>query len=81
MQMSGEYTRKLFSRRERGFGNRVMFEASNLTFASMQTKLNLVQYVDRAIMTPNEVREILHYAPLEGGDEPIRRLDTRPADE
>jgi len=81
MQMSGEYTRKLFSRRERGFGNRIMFEASNLTFASMQTKLNLVQYVDRAIMTPNEVREILHYAPLEGGDEPIRRLDTRPADE
>jgi len=81
LQMSGEYTRKLFSRRERGFGNRIMFEASNLTFASMQTKLNLVQYVDRAIMTPNEVREILHYAPLEGGDEPIRRLDTRPADE
>jgi HK97 family phage portal protein len=81
MQMSGEYTRKLFSRRERGFGNHIMFEASNLTFASMQTKLNLVQYVDRAIMTPNEVREILHYAPLEGGDEPIRRLDTRPADE
>lgn len=81
MQLSGEYTRKLFSRRERGFGNRIMFEASNLTFASMQTKLNLVQYVDRAIMTPNEVREILHYAPLEGGDEPIRRLDTRPTSE
>ncbi|MEG3069446.1 MAG: phage portal protein [Candidatus Syntrophopropionicum ammoniitolerans] len=65
LQMSGEYTRKLFSRRERGFGNRIIFEAANLTFASMQTKLNLVQYVDRAIMTPNEVREILHYAPLE----------------
>lgn len=81
LQMSGEYTRKLFSRRERGFGNRIIFEAANLTFASMQTKLNLVQYVDRAIMTPNEVREILHYAPLEGGDKPIRRLDTRPADE
>lgn len=81
VQLSGEYTRKLFSRRERGFGNRIMFEASNLTFASMQTKLNLVQYVDRAIMTPNEVRDILHYAPLEGGDTPIRRLDTRPANE
>lgn len=76
LQMSGQYTIKLFSRRERGFGNRIMFETSNLTFASMQTKLSLVQYVDRGIMTPNEVREILHYAPLDGGDVPLLRKDT-----
>lgn len=81
LQMSGEYTRKLFTRRERGFGNKIIFESSNLTFASMKTKLDLVQYVDRGIMTPNEVREILHYAPLEDGDTPVRRLDTRPVDE
>lgn len=81
VQLAGEYTRKLFSRHQRGFGNKIIFESSNLAFASMKTKLSLVQYVDRAIMTPNEVREILHYAPLEGGDKPIRRLDTRPADE
>jgi len=81
LQLSGEYTRKLFSRRERGFGNKIIFESSNLTFASMKTKLDLVQYVDRGIMTPNEVREILHYAPIEGGDTPIRRLDTRPTNE
>ena len=81
IQLSGEYTRKLFSRRERGFGNKIIFESSNLNFASMQTKLNLVQYVDRGIMNPNEVRAILNMAPREGGDEYIRRLDTRPADE
>lgn len=81
IQLSGEYTRKLFSRRERGHGNKIIFESSNLTFASMQTKLNLVQYVDRGILNPNEVREILNMAPREGGDEYIRRLDTRPADE
>lgn len=81
IQLSGEYTRKLFSRRERGFGNKIVFESSNLNFASMQTKLNLVQYVDRGIMNPNEVRAILNMAPREGGDEYIRRLDTRPADE
>lgn len=80
-QLSGEYTRKLFSRRERGFGNRIVFESSNLTFASMQTKLGLVQFVDRGILSPNEVRRILNYAPREGGDEYIRRLDTRPTDE
>ncbi len=81
IQLSGEYTRKLFSRRERGFGNRITFESSNLTFASMQTKLNLVQYVDRGILSPNEVREILNMAPREGGDEYVRRLDTRPTTE
>lgn len=81
LQLSGEYSRKLFSRRERGFGNRIIFESSNLSFASMQTKLNLVQYVDRGIMTPNEVREILSFAPIDGGDTPIRRLDTRPTSE
>lgn len=76
IQLSGEYTRKLFSRRERGFGNKIMFEASNLTFASMKTKLDLTRYVDRGIMSPNEVREILHYAPREGGDTYILRKDT-----
>jgi len=81
IQLSGEYTRKLFTRRERGYGNKIIFETSNLTFASMQTKLNLVQYVDRGILNPNEVRAILNMAPREGGDEYIRRLDTRPADE
>lgn len=78
IQMSGEFTRKLFSRKERGYGNKIIFESSNLAFASMQTKLNLVQFVDRGIMTPNEVREILNMAPIDGGDIPIRRLDTAP---
>lgn len=81
IQLSNEYTRKLFSRRERGFGNKILFESSNLSFASMQTKLNLVNYVDRGIMTPNEVREVLNMAPIEGGDVAIRRLDTRPTTE
>jgi hypothetical protein len=43
---------------------------------SMQEKMNLVQMVDRGAMTPNEWREALNLAPIEGGDEPIRRLDT-----
>lgn len=81
VQMSGEFSRKLFSRRERGFGNKIVFESSNLAFASMQTKLGLVQFVDRGIMSPNDVRAVLNMAPVEGGDEMIRRLDTRPTTE
>lgn len=77
MQLSGEYTRKLFSRRERGFGNSIIFEASNLQYASMSTKLNLLQMVDRGALTPNEWRRILGgLAPVDGGDKVIRRLDT-----
>lgn len=76
-QMSGEYTRKIFTKRERGFGNKIVFEASNLTFASMQTKLALQAMVDRGAMTPNEWREVLNLSPVDGGDQPIRRLDTQ----
>ncbi|ERT57745.1 phage portal protein [Peptoniphilus sp. BV3C26] len=79
VQMSNEFTRKIFTRRERGFGNKIIFESSNLNFASMQTKLNLVQFVDRGIMNPDEVREILNMAPIPDGlgQAYIRRLDTR----
>ena len=76
MQLSNEFTRKLFTRRERGFVNKIVFEASNLQYASISTKLNLVQMVDRGALTPNEWREALNLHPIEGGDEPIRRLDT-----
>lgn len=78
MQLSNEFTRKLFTRRERGFGNRIVFESSNLQYASMSTKLRLVQFIDRGMMTANEVRRILNMSPIEGGDVPVRRLDTVP---
>ena len=78
IQASNEFTRKLFSRRERGFGNQIIFESSNLSFASMQTKLQLLGAVDRGALTPNEWRELMHYSPIEGGDQALRRLDTAP---
>lgn len=75
-QLGGEYTRKLFSLRERGFGNRIVFEASSWDGASLGTKLNLMQMVDRGALTPNEWRLAFNLAPVPGGDDPIRRLDT-----
>ena len=76
VQLSTLFSRKLFSRKERAFGNKIVFESNNLSFASMATKLQLVQFVDRGIMSPNEVREILSYAPAPDGDTFVRRLDT-----
>jgi len=47
----------------------------------VRTKLELVQLVDRGIMTPNQLAEVFNLPPVPGGDIPIRRLDTRPVDE
>lgn len=76
IQLANEFTKKIFTRRERGFGNKIIFESSNLQYASMSTKLALQSMVDRGAMTPNEWREVFGLAPIEGGDSPIRRLDT-----
>lgn len=81
IQLGQEFTRKLFTRRERGFGNKIVFESFNLQYASMKTKLGLVAMVDRGALTPNEWRRIMNLAPTEGGDKPIRRLDTIPVSE
>lgn len=75
-QMSNAYTIRLFSRRERGYGNKIVFESANLMFANTATKLNFVSMVDRGALTPNEWRALFNMAPLENGDTPIRRLDT-----
>ena len=76
VQLSHEYTRKLFTRKERGYGNSIMFESSNLAFASLDTKMRFAfDGVDRGIVSPNEARDVLGYAPIEGGDTYVRRLD------
>ena len=76
LQMSQEYTRKLFSRRQRGVGNKILFEAGSLQYASMDIKLKFSDMVDRGAMTPNEWRNILNLGPVDGGDILVRRLDT-----
>ena len=77
IQMSDEYTRKLFTRKERGFGNRIFFDAANLQCASLSTKLALQAMVDRGALTPNERRETVNLSPVPDGDKPLRRLDTQ----
>lgn len=76
IQMSEEFTRKLFTRKERSFGNKIYFEAANLQCASISTKLGLQAMVDRGALTPNEWRETFNLSPVDGGDVPLRRKDT-----
>ncbi|QSB10452.1 phage portal protein [Lysinibacillus fusiformis] len=76
MQFADETTEKLFLDYERNRGDCIIYEASSLQYASMSTKLALVQMVDRGALTPNDWCRILNLPPVEGGDKPIRRLDT-----
>lgn len=79
--LSLELTRKVFSKRELGFNNQIVYESNRMQYASNTTKLAMVAMVDRGALTPNEWRFIFNLAPVEGGDVPIRRLDTAKVDE
>jgi HK97 family phage portal protein len=76
--LSEEMTRKVFTRREQDLGNAIIYESNRMGYSSNKTKLNMVQLVDRGILSPNELRQMFNMAPYEGGDEYIRRLDTMP---
>lgn len=78
IQLSDLFTNKIFSRKEISFGNRIYFESSNIQYASLSTKLQFVALVDRGAMTPNAWCALFGLPPVEGGDKPVRRLDTRP---
>lgn len=79
IQLSDEYSRKIFSRRERSHGNKVMFESSNLAFASLKTKMDYVNNgIDRGYVNRNEGRSVFGQAPIEGGDQYVMRLDMAP---
>ena len=67
LQMSLEFTNKLFTPTEKNFGNEIIFESNRLQYASNKTKIELVRYASN-IMTINEQREVFNLAPIENGD-------------
>lgn len=75
-EFTEQLTKILFSKHERECGNEIVFEPASLQFASMTHKIELTQMVDRGSLTPNEWRAIMNMSPIEGGDKPLRRLDT-----
>lgn len=67
LQMSLEFSNKLFTPTEKAFGNEILFESNRLQYASNKTKIDLVRYAGN-IMTINEQREVFNLAPVENGD-------------
>lgn len=67
LQMSLEFSNKIFTPTEKNFGNEILFESNRLQYASNKTKIELVRYASN-IMTINEQREVFNLAPIDGGD-------------
>jgi HK97 family phage portal protein len=76
IQMSLQFTTKIFSDREKGFGNEIIFESNRLAYASNKTKTLLIQeLMPMGVLSINEAREILNMAPVEDGDKRILSLN------
>ena len=76
VDLGTEFESKIFTKRELALNNYLVVKSDRINYASTQTKLGMVQLVDRALMTPNEYRALFNWPPYEGGDEFIMRKDT-----
>ena len=62
-------SRVFFTDRETGFGNSVILYPNSIVFMSMENKLSALSAgLPAGVFTINEARELLGYAPVEGGD-------------
>lgn len=76
VQLSQEFTNKLFTAREKDFGNRIIFTCDKLQYASLKDKVELIRQLQPAgFITTNEGRELFGFSPIEGGDERIISLN------
>ena len=65
IQMSLEFTSKMFSPTEISYGNEIQFSADRMTFANMATKINLIkELMGLGLFSVNESREILEMSKL-----------------
>lgn len=82
LQLSLEFTFKVLTERERGFGNKIIFTSNRLQYATLQTRATIGSVLyDRGIITINEYRELLYYEPIEEGDVRMVSLNYVKADD
>ena len=68
VQLSQVHTGMVYSVRQVGFGNEILWTGDRLHHMSTQEKTTLIATLfDRGFITHNEGREILNLAPVEGG--------------
>lgn len=78
IKLSQEFTEKLFTQKERGFGNEVVFEANRLAYMSTASKVKIaLAMIPAGAVKRNEIRELFGYAGLPGkeGEEIVVSLN------
>ena len=76
LQLSLELTAKIFTEREIAFGNRILYEAGRLQFASNNSKIKLVkELMPTGLLTVNQCLEIFNLPPVADGDRRIQSLN------
>jgi hypothetical protein len=76
LQMSLEYTRKIFTPRERAFGREIIFGGERLEFASAKTRISMLkELLPYGLLTINESRKILSLPELPDGDKRLQSLN------
>lgn len=82
IQMSLEFTYKLFTPQQITRGNRIIFEANKMQYASNKTKISLVNtLMPLGLLTINEGREVFNMSPVEGGEKRLISLNYVDADQ
>lgn len=67
--MGQAFTNVCFTEREYGHGNRIIWTTSMLLHTSVDTKINLIRETKEiGLLTLNEIRGLIGYAPVEDGD-------------
>ncbi len=65
IQFSQEFTNKLFTAKEIGFDNQILFSSDRLLFASTQTKTAMIQqFMPLGLLSINEARQIMELSPI-----------------
>jgi len=76
LQLSLEFTRKVFNDRERAFGNAIQFESGRFQFSSSATKIRLIkELMGYGLLTINQALEILNLPSVEDGDKRLTTLN------
>lgn len=76
IQLASELTEKIFSEREKAFGNRIRFESSRLQYASNKSKTNVIkELLPLGVLTINQSLDLLNLPRVQDGDERLQSLN------
>lgn len=76
MQMTQAFTNCIFTERERGFGNEILFELDRLQFEALTNRVSAAQFLTNiGAATLDQILEIFGFPPI-GGEEGARRVQT-----